>query len=51
MCNTTDFLKYVTERRIFYPNLNAFLEEQKIIEQHMAKDFSNADTDNEMEVA
>ena len=40
ICNTTDFLKYVTERKIFYPNLCAFLEETHIVEQHYAKDFS-----------
>jgi len=51
VCHTTDFLKYVTDRRIFYPNLNAFLEENRIVEQHMEKDFSGEDTANEMEVA
>ena len=50
-CNTTDFLQYVTERKVFYPNLNAFLEEQKIIEQHIQKDFSLNIEEREEEVA
>lgn len=51
VCHTTNFLKYVVDRRIFYPNLNAFLEENRIVEQHMEKDFSGEDTANETEVA
>ena len=51
VCNTTDFLRYVVERKIFYPNLSAFLEELQIVEQHMAKDFSQSIADIEQEVA
>lgn len=51
MCHTSDFLEYVVARKIFYPNLNNFLEEKHILEQHKSKDFSMNDTENELEVA
>lgn len=50
-CHTTDFLKWVVARKIFYPNLNRFLEEKQIVEQHNKKDFTQDDTENELEVA
>lgn len=47
MCNTTDFLDYVVQRKIFYPNFNAFLEEKQLVKQHKLKDYTITNEENE----
>lgn len=40
VCNTTGLLEYIMQRRIFYPELSAYLDETNIYEQHIAKEYT-----------
>ncbi len=40
VCHLTAFLEYVMARRIFYPNLSAFIDEKNLLEAHKNKDYS-----------
>ena len=40
VCNTTEFLKFVMSRAIFYPELAQFIKEKNILEQHLNKQFN-----------
>lgn len=53
VCNTTEFLKFVMSRQIFYPELAEFIKEKNILEQHLNKEFNEIPdvSDEERETA